>query len=68
MYSGLLDLDQQFHVYFQTIFSAKLCASCSFTSVCVYLVIPSPVCVPHPTWFRTYIDFDMHVDMDRETV
>ena len=54
---GLIDLDLQF--YFKTsnlLFSTKLCVSYSFASFCMYLVKPSPVSVPHPTWLRRYTD------------
>ena len=39
------------------LFSTKLCVSYSFASFCIYLVRPSPVSVPHPTWLCTYTDY-----------
>ena len=42
--------------------STKLCVSYSFASVCMYLVRPSPVNVPHSTGHRTYADSSMHVE------
>ena len=43
-------------------FSTKLCVSYSFASVCIYLVRPLPLNVPHSTGHRTYMDSYMHVD------
>ena len=42
-----------------------------FVSFCIYLVRPSPLSVPHPTWLRTYTDSyacGQGPAMDRETV
>ena len=52
-------------------FFFKLCVSHSFASFCIYLVRPSPVSVPHPTWHRTYTDsheYGKGPTMNRETV
>ena len=40
------------------LFSTKLCVSYSFASwsICIYLVRPSPVSVPYPTWLYTFTD------------
>ena len=46
----------------------RLLNICSF---CIYLVRPSPLSVPHPTWLRTYTDSyacGQSPAMDRETV
>ena len=43
-------------------FSTKLCVSHSFASVCLYLVRPSPVNVPHSTGHRPCTDSYMQVD------
>ena len=43
-------------------FSTTFCVSYSFASVCIYLLRPSPVTVPHPTWLRACTDSSMHVD------
>ena len=37
------------------VFSSKLCVSCSFASVCIYLVRPSPVNAAHSTGHSTYM-------------
>ena len=53
------------------LFFCKLCISHSFASFCMYLVRPSPLSVPHPTWLRTYTDSyacGQGPAMDRETV
>ena len=50
---------------------SKLCVSHSFVSFCIYLVRPSPVSVPHPTWHHTYTDSDecgQGPAIDREAV
>ena len=68
---GFIDLDLQFYFQFQTSYFSKLCVSHSFASFYIYLVRPSPVSVPHPTWQRTYTDFHEcghGPAMDRETV
>ena len=38
------------------LFISKLCISYSFASICIYLMRPSPVSVPHLTWLRIYTD------------
>ena len=53
------------------LFFSKLCVSYSFASFCIYLVRPSPVSVPHPTWLCTYTDSyecGQGPTMDHETV
>ena len=60
---GLIDLDLNFF--------SKFCVSYSFASFCIYLVRPSPLSVPHPTWLRTYTDSyacGQGPAMDREKV
>ena len=37
-------------------FFTKLCISYSLALFCTYLVRPSPVSVPHPTWLHTHTD------------
>ena len=43
-------------------FSTTFCISYSIASVFIYLLRPSPVTVPHPTWLRACTDSSMHVD------
>ena len=53
------------------LYSTKYCVSLIFASFCIYLVRPSPLSVPHPTWLRTYTDSyacGQGPAMDRETV
>ena len=53
------------------LFFSKFCISHSFASFCIYLVRPSQVSVPHPTWHRTYTDSHecgQGPAMDREIV
>ena len=53
------------------LYSTKFCVSWIFASFCIYLVRPSPLSVPHPTWLRTYTDSyacGHGPAMDRETV
>ena len=38
------------------LYSTKFSVSWIFASFCIYLVRPSPLSVPHPTWLRTYTD------------
>ena len=53
------------------LYSTEFCVSYSFASVCIYLVRPLPLSVPHPTWHRTYTDSyacGQGPAIDRETV
>ena len=53
------------------LYSTKFCVSWIFASFCIYLVRPSPLSVPHPTWLHTYTDSyacGRGPAMDRETV
>ena len=68
---GLIDLDLQFHFNFKPVIFYQICVSYIFASFCIYLVRPSPLSVPHPTWPRTYIDSyacGQGPAMDRETI
>ena len=38
------------------LYSTKFWVSEIFASFCIYLVRPSPLSVPHPTWLRIYTD------------
>ena len=54
---GLIDLIFSFTFNFKPVFSPKFCVSYSLASFCIYLVRPSPVSVPHPTWLGTFAVF-----------
>ena len=53
------------------LFFCKLCVSYSVASFCIYLVRPSPLSIPLPTWLRKFTDSDacgQGLAMHRETV
>ena len=51
-----LTLIFSFIIHCKLVIVYQNCVSHSVVLFCIYLVKPSPVSVPHPTWLRTYTD------------